>query len=181
MNRRGLLTTPALVAPALALSACAAISSATSTSTEAGINQAIAIAQGVLDYVGPVLPILAVFFPPAAPFVPLAMAGITVASQLLNTLVQTMAAADAQPVIGKIVTAIGGTLTAADQAAALVTDPTQRAQVQAIVASARGELAVLAQLATNIQTVITSPPVAASVMYLGSRIVVPPIFVRGAA
>lgn len=178
MNRRALLATTAFVAPALAVAACAAISTATSTSTEAGINQAVAIAQGILNYVGPVLPLLAAFVPVAAPFVPIAMAGITLASQLLNTLSQTMAAADAEPVVGKVATAIDGTLTAAEQASALIPDPTQKAQVQAIVAAARGELALLAQLATNIQTVITSPPVAASVRMVGPRIVVPPIFIR---
>ena len=165
----------------LALASCASISSALSTSTEAGINQAIAIAQGVLNYLGPVVPLVAAFIPGAAVFVAPAMAAITLASQLLNTLTQTMAAVDAQPIVGKVTAALGGLLTAADQALALVTDPTQKAQIQAVTAAARGELALLSQLAANIQMVIASPPVSASIRMMGQHIVVPPIFVRSAA
>lgn len=175
MNRRTLAAGASL----LALSACAAISTATSTSTEAGINQAIAISQGILNYTGPVIPLIAAFIPGASTFVPIAMAGIGVASGLLNTLQQTMAAAAAQPIVGKVVTAIAGVLDAGDQAVALITNPTQQAQAQAILAAARGELALLAQLATNIQTVITSPPVPAAARFRGALVVVPPIFVRG--
>ena len=180
MNRRSWLATTAIVAPALALSACAAISTATSTGTEAGINQAIAIAQGVLNYVGPVVPLIAAFIPGASTFVPIAMAGIGTASGLLNTLQQTMAAAAAQPIVGKVATAIGGVLDAGDQAVALITNPTQQAQAQAILAAARGELVLLAQLAANIQTVIASSATPA-VRAIGPHIVVPPIFARGAA
>jgi hypothetical protein len=177
MNRRNLAAGVSL----LALGACATISTATTTSTQAGINQAIAIAQGVLNYIGPVVPLIAAFIPGAAAFVTPAMAAITLASQLLNTLQATMAAADAQPIVGKVVTAIGGLLTAVDQASAIITNPTQQAQVQAVSAAAKGELALLAQLATNIQTVITSPPVPAATRFRGTLVVVPPIFVRGAA
>ena len=63
MNRRNLAAGVSL----LALSACAAISTATSTSTEAGINQAVAIAQGILNYASPLVPLIAAFIPGASP------------------------------------------------------------------------------------------------------------------
>lgn len=178
MNRRALLNTSNLILPALAVAACASTGISTGTAS-AGISQAIAIAQGILNYVGPVLPLLAAFVPAATPFVPLVMAGISTASGLLNTLQTTMTAASAQPIVGKVSTAIGGVLSAGDQAVALIANPQQKAQAQAILAAARGELGLLTQLAMNIQGVVTTTaPTAAIVIRPG--VVVPPLFARSA-
>jgi hypothetical protein len=177
MNRRSLFNTTALVLPALAVAACS--SGTAGTGASAGISQAIAIAEGILNYVGPVLPLLAAFVPAASPFVPLVMTGISTASGLLNTLQTTMAAASAQPIVGQVSTAIGGILSAGDQAVALIANPQQKAQAQAILAAARGELGLLTQLATNIQTVVApTAPTAAIVIRPG--VVVPPLFARAA-
>lgn len=176
MNRRSLLNTTALALPVLALAACAGTGTTTGTASS-GISQAIAIAQGILNYVGPVLPLLAAFVPAATPFVPLAMAGISTASGLLNTLQTTMTAAAGQPIVGKVSAAIGGVLDAGDQAVALIANPQQKTQAQAILAAARGELGLLTQLAMNIQTVVTvAVPTAALVIRPG--VVVPPLFAR---
>lgn len=175
--KRRLFASTALVT-GLAVAACS-VPGQTPNAVEAGIQRAIAIAQGILNYAGPVLPMLAAFVPGAAPFVPIAMAGIGVASGLLNTLSTKMAAADAQPIIGKVTTAIQGVLDAGDQATALVSNPTQKAQATAILAAARGELALLAQLATNIQSVVATPPAPAAGI-VAPRYVVPPIFTRAA-
>lgn len=177
MNRRALVSTTALAIPALALAACA--TTAGTSTVSAGISQAIAIGQGILNYIGPVLPLLAAFVPLAAPFVPEAMAGISLASGLLNTLQTTMTAAASQPIVGQVSTAIGGVLTAGDQAVALITNPQQKAQAQAILAAARGELGLLTQLAVNIQAVVTAPPMTAT-LSPRAGVVVPPLLVRPA-
>lgn len=146
---------------------------------QSGIARAVAIAQGTLNYVAPVVPLLAAFVPGAAPFVAPVMAGIQLADGLIGTLQQTTAAADAQTGVAKVSTAITGVLDGADQAAALIPNPTQRAQAQAILTAARGELALLGPLAANIVAVVNAPlPAAARVPMRG--VVVPPILVRSA-
>lgn len=156
MNRRNILVTSAIVAPAIALAACSTPNNP--NATEAGINRAINVATSVLSYLGPVVPMVAAFVPGAAIYVAPAEAGITLATSLLNTLQTTMSAADAQPIIGKITTAIGGVLNAADQAVALIPAGKQHDQAAAILAAARGELPILSQLAVNIQGAVTQPP-----------------------
>lgn len=143
--RRSLISTSALVLPALALAACTpAPAGGTQTATE----QFIAQVQAVLAYFAPIVSVISIFVPGAAAYAPIVEAGLNGALNVFNTISSTMSVAQAQPIAQKIVTYIGGSLTAADQAVAVISDPVQRAKAQGIVAQVRGGLGLLSAFAS---------------------------------
>jgi hypothetical protein len=150
---RRLFASSALVAVPIALAGCTALGGSTSSQVE----QVIADIQGVLSYASPIIPLIAAFVPGAAAFVPMVETGLSVAAAIFNTISSTMTTAAAQPLVGQIVTALGGALDSADQATALIQNPAAKATATAIIAEARTVLALLATFASGVIAVVTPP------------------------
>ncbi len=167
MNRRALFNTTAIVAVAATLDACA---SGSATSTTA-VEQVITDIQGVLSYVGPIIPLISVFVPGTTAFVPLVEAGLGVATGLLNTLSSTMTTASAQPIVHQIATALGGALDAADHAVVLISSPTQRAGATALIAEARVVLGMLDTFVTGVVATVVPAAKLGSIRHVHLRTV----------
>ena len=154
--RRSLISTSALVLPALALAACAVAPAKQAPpgdgtpvpAPQTAVEQFIAETQAVLGFAAPIVSVISIFVPGAAAYAPIVEAGLNGALNVFNTISSTMTVAQAQPIAGRIVTYIGGSLTAADQAVAVISDPVQRAKAQGIVAQVRGGLGLLAAFAS---------------------------------
>lgn len=145
-NRRNLAGTTALIASGAALAACGVID----FSNVASVEQAIANTQAVLSYLGPIVPLLAVFVPGATSFVPDVEAGLSAASDLLNTLVASMKEAQAQPIVGQISAALKGAIAAAMKAASLISNASQRATVVALLNEASVIVGLLIAFANGV-------------------------------
>lgn len=163
MNRRYLLASSALVAPAL-LAACAV-----SPSTAGTVEQFIATTQSVLAYASPIVTMVGIFVPGAAAFVPLVQKGLSDAASIFDTVSSTMTVAAVQPKAQQIGTALNGAVSVAAQAIALIPDPTQRSKAQVVLAQV--QVGVNAVTAFSAGKVVVPAPTA-------GPIAPPPLFVR---
>lgn len=166
-SRRALFGSTALVASGIVLAACTSGASTTGTTVE----QVIANVQGFLSYLGPVLPLLAAFVPGATPLVPVIETALTTATGLLSTMSSTMTVATAQDMVGQIMTSLDAALTAADQAAVLISDPTKQAAVRQVIAEARVIRGLLSTFITSATTAVMLTATARLASHVHVRVV----------
>ena len=108
MNRRAMLSTTALAAPA-ALAACSIFTPA----NVATVEQVIAKIQAVMPYVSGIANVLGAVVPGVSGAVSLVNQGLNAAASVFATMTSSMTAAAAQPVVSQIVTYVSGAVTSA--------------------------------------------------------------------
>jgi hypothetical protein len=155
-SRRSLVSVSTLAIPALALAACTPAPAGTTT-----VAQILTEITGIMNYAAPIASIISIFVPGASAFLPLVESGLNAALNVANTIVSTMAAAAAQPLVQQVSTDLKGALTAAGQAIAVISDPTQQAKAQAILAQASQGVTLLDAFVTGVALVVTPPAAAA--------------------
>ena len=147
MNRR---TFGVAVPLAAALMGCSALTPAQS----ATLRDIITRTSEAIQFVGPIIPVIALFVPAAAPFVGPINAGLALAYSTLGTVTADMATATAKPIVRQVATALGDALNTADQAALLIPDAKKRAAIQATLGEARAVLPLLTAFATGMAAVV---------------------------
>lgn len=115
MNRRNLLSSSAL-APVFALTAAGC--SILTPANVATVEKVIAQIQAVMPYVSGIANVLGVVVPGAVSVIATVEAGLSTAASVFNSVTSSMTTAAAQPLVGKIATAIEGAVTATETIAA---------------------------------------------------------------
>lgn len=128
-QRRAFLASTALIAPAL-VAACAL-----SPATVSSVETVIAKIQAFMPYVSGIVSIVGLVVPGATTTVNLVQAGLSTASTIFANLTSTMSTAQAQPIVGQIVTVFGSVLTNAKTVIAALPANTQT-QANALLAEA---------------------------------------------
>jgi hypothetical protein len=112
-NRRSMLTTTALIAPALAVAGCAQIQTLFSPANVASVEAVIAKIQAVMPYVSGIASVVGAIVPGAQAVVSTIKGAFTAASSVFATMTSTMSVASAQTAVQQIVTYASGAVTSA--------------------------------------------------------------------
>jgi hypothetical protein len=111
-------------------------------------------ATAAINFVAPIIPVLALEIPALGPWVPLIQAGLADASTALAGIVPTMTPDAARPIVGRVVDGLGRALDASDKAAALIPVTRTRIAVQATLGEARAVLPILTAFALATDAVV---------------------------
>jgi hypothetical protein len=167
-NRRSLLTTSALLAPAAVLAACSAAQTAAVTST---VEQAIARVQALMPTFDLLATGIALLYPASAGLVPIVESALSAALGIFNNLTSTMSQAQAQPLVGQITMELGGSLTAIQSAIAAAPASTGVSKYAPYASEAQNVLGLLEQFATGVQATIPTAAMAVIPTHLWIRAV----------
>lgn len=152
MNRRSLVSTTALIAPALALAACAA----TSTGTTPAVQTVFNAVQFALPLVDMLVTGVSIAFPPTAPVLATVIPYINSAGTVFQTLSTTMTTVQAQPIVQQIEGYVSAVVKAVKSAVSAPNAPPQLAGFAPKVAQAEAALGLLTAFVNGIAAMPTA-------------------------
>jgi hypothetical protein len=168
MNRRTMLTTTALIAPALAVAACGTLPA----TTRATVEQIIAVAQAWMPFVSGAVAIGAAFVPGAVAFLPEIQGGLSAVAAALANMSSTMTASVAQPIANQIAIAMTNTMTSVKGFVAAMPQ-TQQNAVANIMTEANQAVTAFSTLLTTLVPSATVPTAA-----MGPVVFPPRLYIR---